>query len=88
MSLLSSIYESKQRAEQLETGLAHIPLSEAALCAELECGAVFNVKQFEGCPACGCSQLILLASWIKPLQDQIEESRWPEDHCEQLERMR
>ena len=78
MSFLASMVESKQRSKAEQSLSVHIPLSEAGLCVELRCGAVFNATHYEACPACGCRQVVLLASWIEPLQGKIEEARWTE----------
>ena len=75
MARLATMAERLHHSKIEQSVSGHIPISQAALCEELKCGAVFNAIHHETCPACGSGQVALLVSWLK-LQGEIAVARW------------
>ena len=77
MARLSTKDECQEQLDAERSLSAHIPSSEAGVCVERECGAVFNALHNEACPACGCRQAVLLVSWVELLHVAIKETDRP-----------
>lgn len=48
-----------------------IALTDAAICAELDCSALFDRRFYESCPACGNRTWIYVSSWLNPMREEI-----------------